>query len=268
MIMITSTANPRIKEIHKLQQRKERAATGLAFIEGLRIVIEAFERGADFDCLLVCKELLVSQPGMRMVEQFSRDHEERVVLVNEVVFRYLSGKDGPQGLAAVIRQQWTPLAEIIPAANELLIGLDEVADPGNLGTIIRTADAAGVKAILLLDNCTDPYDPTSLRACMGALFNMRIVKCATAEFARWKQQNTIEVIGASDAATEDYHYSRYPQRMVLLMGSERQGLTDTQISLCDRLVAIPMLGCSDSLNLAMATGIIMYEIINHWRDQQ
>jgi TrmH family RNA methyltransferase len=144
--------------------------------------------------------------------------------------------------------------------------LDEIADPGNLGTIIRTADACGVTSIILLDNCTDPYDPSSIRASMGALFNMALIKCSLDEFVLWKNSTGIQVYGAAGGTDSDYHFTRYIHPMVLLMGSERHGLSDRHLEICDQLVSIPMVGKSDSLNLAMAAGIILYEILNHQRE--
>ncbi len=267
MFEITSTANARIKELHKLRNRKERAETGLALIEGLRIVIEAYEQEVEIVNLIYSESLLVSQPGRRLVEQFSKHAGDKLLSVSDIVFRHLSGKDGPQGLAAVIKQKWSRLDEININEAGVIVALDEAADPGNLGTIMRTADAVGSRALILLDDCTDPYDPTAIRASMGALFDLQIIKCSIDEFITWKTLNKIHVSGAAGGSGVDYHNAEYPIPMVLMMGSERHGLSQRHIDLCDQTVSIPMLGRSDSLNLAMATGIILYEILNHQRDQ-
>jgi RNA methyltransferase, TrmH family len=266
MVEISSTANPRIKEIHKLLNRKDRAESGLAYIEGLRIVIQAIQDGWDIQTLVYCPSLLVSPAGKQAVDGFLASGQNRCIEVSETVFRYLSGKDGPQGLAAVIRQKWSSLAEIDLNASKTIIALDEIADPGNLGTIIRTADACGVTSIILLDNCTDPYDPSSIRASMGALFNMAMIKCTLEDFIVWKNASSIQAYGAAGGTENDYHFTRYVHPMVLLMGSERHGLSDRHLEICDKVVSIPMIGKSDSLNLAMAAGIILYEILNHQRE--
>lgn len=266
MIEISSTANTQIKEIKKLQTRKERVETGQAYIEGLRIVIEAFEAGMDIQRLIFCPSLLVSQAGRKLVDTFSADSPENMISVTESVFRHLSSKDGPQGLAAVIKQKWSRLEMLEPKPGQLIIALDEVADPGNLGTIIRTADAGGADTIILLDNCTDPYDPTSIRASMGALFDVSIIRCTFEDFVMWKKRNKVTVIGAAGSAETDYHFAKYPEKMVLMMGSERQGLSPRYMEISDQLVSIPMKGRGDSLNLAIATGIMIYEILNHRRD--
>jgi TrmH family RNA methyltransferase len=148
------------------------------------------------------------------------------------------------------------------------VALSNVANPGNLGTIIRTCDAVGIEGIILLDRSTDPYDPTALRASMGAHFSIKLVKAGFQELVAWKQTNRLALIGTSDGAELDYHLARYPQKFVLLMGSEREGLTSNQMEQCDLMVRIPMLGRSDSLNLAVATGVILYEMYNQMRDKK
>ncbi|HEX2979947.1 MAG TPA: RNA methyltransferase [Anaerolineaceae bacterium] len=145
------------------------------------------------------------------------------------------------------------------------VALDSVADPGNLGTILRTNDAVGGAGVILLDHSTDPYDVTAVRASMGAVFSQRLVRASLSEFAAWKQRHSVAVIGTSDAAKMDYHQTHYPSPMVLLMGSEREGLTPQHIAICDLMVAIPMVGRSDSLNLAVATAVVLYEMFNQGR---
>jgi len=268
MIEISSTANPRIKEIKGLVNRKEREARGKAFIEGLRIAIEAIDEQVEIDTLVYCDALLTSLPGRDALIRFLAREPEKILSVSENVFRAISGKDGPQGLAAVIQQRWYNLEDLHYQPGEVILALNEPADPGNLGTILRTADSAGVHSVILLDHTTDPYDPTAIRASMGAIFNLKLVKSPWADFFQWKHTGGIHLIGAAGGEGFDYHFAEYPTPMVLLMGSEREGLSDEQKTACDQLVSIPMVGRSDSLNLAMATGIILYEIINHWRDSK
>jgi TrmH family RNA methyltransferase len=263
--MITSANNPTIKLIRKLADRKERQATGLFFCEGLRIVIEASKSNFIIDTLLVCDELLVSETGRCFLEEQQKAGIQAIYL-NKQVFKSISRRDEPQGLAAIVRQTWTPLAGLAVRPRDLWIALDSVADPGNLGTIFRTADAAGVSGIFLLDNSTDPFDPAVVRASMGAVFTLKIVRAGWGEFLNWKNDQAIALVGTSDKATIDYHFTSYPERLVLLMGSERHGLQPHHQEACDQIVSIPMLGRSDSLNLAVATAIILYEIVNHRRE--
>lgn len=263
--MITSLSNERIKVIRKLQDRKGRQESGLFYIEGLRIVAEAVEQHASIDTLIVAPELLKSAFAQQLVSE-QRAAGVSVLEVGADVFHRMSAKEGPQGLAAVVGQRWLRLEAIDPQAGDTWVGLVSVADPGNLGTILRTLDAVGGQGVILLDQSTDPYDPGAVRGSMGALFTQKLVRATFAEFADWKRQRDIRVVGTSDKAPTDYHVYRYPARLVLLMGSERQGLQDEQIALCDEMVSIPMLGKSDSLNLAVATGVVLYEILNQKRE--
>jgi RNA methyltransferase, TrmH family len=261
---ISSPANPKIKAIRKLRERKERQQTGLCYIEGLRIVTEAVQQGAEIAQLVISPQLLTSEFGREVVDQASKQGIF-ILEVSPQVFQALSLKEGPAGLAAVVKQRWTRLEDARPEVGRTWVALDSVADPGNLGTILRTQDAVGGSGVILLDDSTDPFDPTAIRASMGAVFTQRLVKATIPEFAGWKQSTGAQVIGTSDKAKTDYHYFSYPPAPVILMGSERQGLHPEAQKVCDQVVSIPMLGRSDSLNLAVATGIVLYEVLNQRR---
>ena len=258
-----STSNPRIKLIRKLRDRKERQQTGLFYIEGLRIVAEALQTGARIEYLVIAPGLLTSPFGKQLL-QSEPARSIPVIEVSDETFLGFSNKDGPQGLGAVVRQEWTILDQVQnrPA---IWTALDSVQDPGNLGTILRTSDAVGGAGVILLDQATDPFDPTSVRASMGAVLSQLLVKTSLHEFAAWKKANGFSVVGTSGAAELDYHQTKYPFPCILLMGSERQGLLDQHLRLCDMIVKIPMIGRSDSLNLAIATAVVLYEIFNQHR---
>jgi TrmH family RNA methyltransferase len=268
--MITSFANDRVKTIRKLLDRKSRQESGLFYIEGLRIVAEAVEQRAAIDTLIVAPDLLQSSFGQQLVMN-QRAAGISILEVSGEVFQKLSLKEGPQGIAAVVRQSWMKLADIPKpgqgSSPATWVALESIADPGNLGTIMRTHDAVSGQGIILLDQSTDPYDPSATRASMGALFTQKLVKASYPEFQDWKRQTEYPVIGTSDKAKADYHHYTYPSPMVLLMGSERQGLSQQYLSLCDEVVSIPMQGKSDSLNLGVATAVVLYEILNQKRDR-
>jgi len=262
--MITSTSNSRIKQIRKLSSHKERSQTGSFFVEGLRIVGEAFEQNAQFEYLIYSPDLLSSEFGWKIVQYFKEKGLE-VLETSEEVFKSISTKDGPQGLAAVLLQKKQSIQGLNLQKGDLWIALDSIQDPGNLGTILRTSDAVGGKGLILLDQSTDPYSIAATRASMGALFSQKIIFANFMEFKAWKRENEIAVIATSDAADLDYQKISYPDPMILLMGSERQGLHPEYHELCDAIVRIPMVGRSDSLNLAIATGVTLYEIFNQRR---
>jgi len=265
MQLITSMSNPRVKWIRALvKDRKERQASQLFYIEGLRLVTEAVQVGARIETLVVAPDLLQSEHGWSMVNGQTLRGTPIISLSGEV-FKSISLKEGPQGIAALVRQEWFPLKEISMSPCNHWVALDSVADPGNLGTIMRTNDAVGGKGVILLDQSTDPYDPTALRASMGAVFSQKLVRASFEEFLSWKQANDVPLIGATGEGNFDYQAFAYPESLVILMGSERQGLLEHHKKACDALVRIPMVGRSDSLNLAVATAVILYEIFNQQR---
>ena len=219
---------------------------------------------ADVECLVVAPDLLTSEFGWQKVEEEIRLGIQ-VLQVSQAVFYSLASKENPQGIAAVVRQRWQELGSLSLGSQDIWVALDSVADPGNLGTILRTNDAVGGKGVILLDNSTDPYDLTTIRASMGAIFTQRLVKTTFDLFLQWEQDHQYPLIGTSDSASTDYCRASYPLPMILLMGSERMGLTEEHMHDCDQVVSIPMVGRSDSLNLAVAAGVMLYEIFNQHR---
>ena len=266
-MIISSTGNPQIKAIRKLRDRKYREETNTFYIEGIRIVREVISDPQRIKTLIVSPELLQSDSAAAALKEIIGKGIP-VLEVSQSVFASFALKDHPQGLAAIVRPVWNSLADLDVHSMGLWVGLDSVADPGNLGTIMRTLDAVSAKGIFLIDACTDPYDPAAVRGSMGALFSLDLVKVTTEELIRWKKVNSVFACGTSDGAHANYQEVDYPANMILLMGSERQGLHPELASCCDEMVAIPMAGRSDSLNLAVATGVMLYEIYNQHRKRR
>jgi len=257
--VITSLANPAVKRIRGLARRREREAAGLFFVEGIRLVAQAADLGAPIVEVVLAPDLLHSEFARGVADRLAAGGVP-VLEVSGKVFAGLSAKEGPQGIGAVVRQQWMRLEDISLAGSLCWIALDAVADPGNLGTILRTSDAVGAGGVILLGHTTDPYDPTAVRASMGAIFAQRLVRSDAADLARWAKGQGATIVGTSDRATDDYRTVTYPEKLILLMGSERQGLTEGMPA--NLMVRIPMVGVSDSLNLAVATGVVLYEIFS------
>jgi TrmH family RNA methyltransferase len=256
--VITSSSNLHIKSIRRLRERKYRLETGLSYIEGLRIVYEAVLQNEQISEIIYSPDLNRSE----IVEDILTKAKSlgfRITEVSKSVFEYLSSKDGPQGLAAVIKQNWFQLDSIDPSSG-VWVALFEVADPGNLGTILRSCDAVGAAGVILIDNGADPYDPSTLRASMGGIFSTKVVRCSSGNFVDWVKQKDISVIGTSDKANHDFRNIIYSDNMVLLMGSERHGIPIQLLEVCRTVVSIPMKGNCDSLNLAVATSLILYEV--------
>ncbi|MBM3263742.1 MAG: RNA methyltransferase [candidate division Zixibacteria bacterium] len=257
--MITRLSNSQIKHIRSLAHRKIRKETGLFLVEGIRPVVEAVQLGADIETLVVAPDLLDSPFGRETVQRARQDGMP-VLEISAEVFASFSRKDGPQGLAAVARQRWETLDRIVPGDELGWVVLEEAGSPGNLGTILRTCDAVGVDGVILLGETTDPYDPVSVRASMGAIFSQRIARADLGMLAMWKNRHALPLIGASGDAATGYRDMAYPRPVLLCMGGEQHGLSADLRTLCDRLVHIPMTGRADSLNLAVATGVLLYEI--------
>jgi RNA methyltransferase, TrmH family len=258
-MLISSLSNPRVKQIRALRQRKEREATRLYFVEGIRIVTEAAQLHAGIETLVVAPELLKSVHALELVAAQGMQGVP-VLEVSRDVFAGLSSREGPQGLGAVMRQQIESLEQVTPGGELCWVALDAAQDPGNIGAILRTSDAVGGAGLILLGNAADPYDPAAVRASMGALFAQRVVRADWGTFVAWKRQHAVTVVGTSDKAVQEYRAAAYPSPLVLLMGSEREGLSPARQAVCDHMVRIPMVGRSDSLNLAVATAIVLYEV--------
>jgi len=279
--VVVGRTNKRVAAVRRLRGRREREETGLFWAEGIRVVLEAIETGAAVETLVVAPDLLRSRVA-REAAAAAAAAGTPCLVVSADVFRSLSVKEGPQGLGAVVRQRWSRLDELIPdrrpataaterpapaalsATEPLFVALVAVQDPGNLGTIIRTCDAAGGWGVILVGDGADPYDPTAVRASMGSVFSQKLVRTGFPELRAWTRRGGLALVGTSGGAAVAYDdpsvAARYRGPVVLLMGSEREGLTAEQQAGCDIVVKIPMAGRADSLNLAVAAGIVLYEI--------
>lgn len=264
MTLITSFANQNVKLIRKLEQKKYRQETGLFFIEGLRTVGEAVQTGASIDTLVIAPELLISDFGKSLLDHPVIQNVERIEVSAEI-YQKLAHKEGPQGIGAIVKQDWQAIDHIQVDSGDLWVALDAVSDPGNLGTIMRTAESVGCRGIILLGHSTDPYDPTAVKASMGAIFSLELAQSDWDSFRSWEKKNQLTIVGTSDSAKTDYQKIEYRCPLILLMGSERHGLPEEMQSACDHVVFIPMEGRTDSLNLAVATGVMLYEIYNQTR---
>ena len=263
-MIITSFTNPKVKFIRKLDQKKYRQESGLFFIEGLRIVGEAVQVRAPIQSLVIAPDLLVSEFGQSLLTSPTVKDVERIEVSTEI-FKKIANKSVSQGIGAVVHQAWQPLDALAIEPDDLWVAVDAVADPGNLGTIMRTIDAVGGRGVILLGHSTDAYDPAAVKASMGALFSLAVIQTDWAAFRNWQREKEITMVGTSDHAKKDYQAITYPCPLILLMGSERHGLSEEMENACDQMARIPMSGRSDSLNLAVAAAVMLYEIYNQSR---
>jgi len=261
--LITAFSNPLVKDVRALRDKKHRRESGLFMAEGLRILTEARQNGripvhlfyaaGTRHVLLDCLVAEVEAAGGDVVE------------TNNDILQKLSGKDNPQTVVGVYRMFDTSLAGIDRASAPLWIVAQALRDPGNLGTILRTGDAVGAGGLILVDDCVDPFSVEAVRATMGALFTQHIAQAGWTEFVGWLRGGAGQLIGTSLNATLDYQEPRYAPPAFILVGNEAQGLPADYEAQCDLLVKMPMLGKADSLNAAVATAVMAYEVINQWR---
>jgi len=263
--MITSTSNPQIKFLRSLYLPKYRSESGMFLVEGLKLVGQAFDSKADIQQLIISTDWLISEYGQSLVERAKREDIE-LLEVSGPVFESIARKDKPQGIAALVKQNWRNLSDLeVPKHDQktIWLGIEAIQNPGNLGTVMRTCDATGVTALFLLPNSTDPYDPIAVKASMGSIFTVPHIKVDYAQLGDFiKGLNYFAILGTSDKATQNAFTYSYPKNTLVFMGSEREGLSDELTDLCDEILRIPMVGECDSLNLSVATGIILYEVFN------
>lgn len=260
---VTSLANPIVKDIKALSLKKARDESRTFLAEGLKLVIDALDRGWTIRTLVYAK----AGKGKPLVEKVAARTVAAgglVLEVSEKVMSSITRRENPQMVAAVFEQRWTALKDIQPKGTDTWIALDRVRDPGNLGTIIRTADATGASGVILVGDCTDPFSMETVRATMGSMFALPLVKATPADFLKWKKSVDARLVATHLAGAVDYRTIDYKSKpVILMMGNEQSGLPDELAQAADKLARIPQVGMADSLNLAVATGVMLFEVRRH-----
>lgn len=260
---VTSLSNPIVKDIKALANKKDRDETKSFMAEGLKLVIDALELGFEIRTLVYAKNVK-EKPQVVQCATKTVARGGLVLEVSEKVLASITRRDNPQMVVGIFTQRWTPLRDLKPQTGETYVALDRVRDPGNLGTIIRTADAAGASGVILVGEATDPFSMETVRATMGSVFAVPLVKTNVADFLAWKKAVGVEVVATHLAGAVDYRTIDYRKKpVVLLMGNEQSGLPDELARAADALARIPQAGRADSLNLAIATGIMLFEARRH-----
>ncbi len=256
---ITGFSNPLLKEVRGLREKKLRKRAGQFLAEGLRIMTEARDAGflpemlfrvgaREPHALEVALEAEVLASGGDVIET-SAD-----------IMAKLSGKDNAQAIVGVYRDHGTPLADVDRTSAPIWLVAQAMRDPGNLGTMLRTGDAVGAGGLILIGDCTDPFSVEAVRASMGAIFTQKIVQCRWTEFVPWLRSGDGQLVGTSLQTETDYRSSAYCAPCFILTGNEAQGLPSVYETECDALVKMPMYGKADSLNAAIATAVMAYEV--------
>jgi len=255
---ITSASNPLIKMLKSLHQKKGRTETGLFLAEGARLAVEAADLGVWPDILLFAPAAQ-SRDQVRALLAQAEARRVRTIETSEGVLAQISKRDNPQTVIGAYRQQLTPLEALDGAT---IVALEGVRDPGNLGTILRTADSTGAGGVVLIGESCDPFSVEAVRASMGSLFAMKLARASFPELLAYKRARGAAMIGASLKGAPFDANAPAPARAIVLMGNEQSGLPAEMEAACDLLVRLPMRGRADSLNLAIATGVMLYDL---WR---
>lgn len=257
--LISSASNPLVKRIRLLADRRHRRREGAFVVQGIQPVWQAVEAGAEIETLVVAPDLLRSAAATRMVAQ-QQARGVRVARVTADLFARIADRDGPTGLAAIVRSRMSPLDQLTVDRDRVFLALHEIGNPGNLGTIIRTADAVGDTSVVLVGAATDPFDPTAVKASMGAIFHVPVAHTATVDqLFGWAERHRIAVATTSARAPQSFWQADYPRPVTILLGSEGTGLPPEILDRGQLRLHIPMSGHAGSLNLAVAAGLLLYE---------
>jgi len=254
---IQSPHNAKIKLLRALQKRSGRRKHGLFVVEGLRHVGAAVESGAEMAFLLWAPDRLTSAYGLRLVET-AQQRGVPMWTASAEALDAASPREHSQGIVAAVRPRPFPLERLTPETHPWTVAVTAPQNPGNIGTLLRTADAVGAHALVLLDGGADPYAPAAVRASMGAIFWVPVVQTAWEDFLPWAQRHGYHLYGSSARGTAAYNRIAYTPPMTLLLGNERHGLTPQQREACEAIAVLPMEGHGTSLNLAVAAGVLLY----------
>ena len=254
--MITSKSNPKIKNVVKLQKSSERREQNRIIIEGRREIERAVACGFVVDTLFICNDILKESVSI------AANHVEEVTLE---VFEKIAYREGSDGLLAVAIPKYADLKSFKPKKNPLIIVLETVEKPGNLGAIMRTADAAGVDAVIIADPRTDLYNPNAVRASIGTIFSVPLFACSSEECINWLRENDIKIYCTYLKASIDYLEADFRQGSAIVMGTEATGISDIWVDAADQNLIIPMNGIADSLNVSVTTAIVVFEAIRQRR---
>ena len=262
---VTSLSNPIVKDIKALANKKDRDETRSFMAEGLKLVIDALELGFEIKTLVYAKNVK-DKPQVVQVATKTVARGGLVLEVSEKVLSSITRRDNPQMVVGIFTQRLTSLRDIRPKAGETYVALDRVRDPGNLGTMLRTGDAVGAGGLILLDESTDPYAVEAVRASMGAIFTQKLVQTRWEEFLPWLRGGPGQLVATwLGDDTQDYQAVRYAAPTFILTGNESQGMPAEYAAAADVRVKMPMMGKADSLNAAIATAVMAYEVLNQRR---
>ncbi len=257
---ISSLQNPRVKQLVKLRDRRPRDEAGVFLVEGYREIRRALEKAVPLTEIYFSPEWFLGENEPALIEQ-ARAAGAQVFELTKDTFAKVAYRERPDGLLAVAPQWRRTLEELVLPADPFLLVVEAIEKPGNLGTILRSADAAGCDAVIVCDPVTDIFNPNVVRASTGVLFSVPLVVTESAQVHAWLKTKKIRAIATTPAAEELYTAADLRGPLAVIMGSEQYGLSEFWLKNTDLPVRIPMAGQADSLNVAMATIITLFEAV-------
>ena len=262
--LITSAQNPRIKRAVKMRDRRERDESGCFLIEGYRELLRAVDAGVAVETLFICHRLFLGTNERSLISRAEKAGAE-VLECPDHLFQKLSYRDRPDGLVAIAKQMKRSLADLEAIVSSkkspLLVVAEAIEKPGNLGTILRSSDAAGVDALIVCDRCTDIHNPNVVRASVGTLFTVPVIEMEGKALLQWLKDRKVHIVAATPAAKVNFTDANLTGPVAIVMGTEQFGLSEKWMEGADIQVRIPMHGEADSLNVAMATTLLLYEVV-------
>jgi TrmH family RNA methyltransferase len=257
---ITSLQNPRIKQLVKLRDRRPRDEAGVFLVEGYREIRRALEKGVTLAEIYFSPDWFLGENEPALIEQ-ARVAGAAVFELTKEAFAKVAYRERPDGLLAVAPQWRRALADLTLPTNPFLLVVEAIEKPGNLGTILRSADAAGCDAVIVCDPVTDIFNPNVVRASTGVLFSVPLVVEESTRVRAWLKEKGVRAVATTPAAEKIYSEADLRGPLAIVMGSEQYGLSEFWLTHCDLPVRIPMAGQADSLNVAMATIITLFEAV-------
>lgn len=264
MVQITSTQNPRVKDVIKLDKRAYRDEQDVIVVEGFREVRRALDNGRRPLAHFFCADLFQGENDRPLVER-SGEQGAELFDCSRAVFERMAYRDRPEGHIALFRQTHLTLADLHLPPAPLLIIAEAIEKPGNLGSLLRSADAAGVHGVIVCDRCTDIHNPNCVRSSIGTLFSLPVVEASSDEALAWLRARGVKVLAATPHTDFEYTDVDMTGGVAIVVGTEKYGLSDRWMKEADLQVRIPMLGQIDSLNVACATTILLYEAVRQRR---
>jgi len=264
MTHLTSTQNPKVKLITQLRNKPTRDETSLFLIEGYREILRALDADWNLDTLFICEELFLGTNEHLIIERAAKKNAT-ILTCSQTVFQKISYRDRPDGLLAIAPQKKLGLAHLEKAFNKaaapLFVIAEAIEKPGNLGTILRSSDAVGIDGLIVCDRCTDIFNPNVVRASVGTLFTVPTVEETGEATLKWLKEHQVTILAATPHATKEFTEVDLTQPVAIAVGTEQLGLSERWMKQATLQVRIPMRGIADSLNVAMATTLLLYEAL-------